>query len=118
MRKLILATLATVALGSAAVAQNYYPARPDFPGAKQFDPASPAFLGVGNNRSAAMGMTAGGAQPSKQDIARHKAYVQSLRQQQSYVGPTSASNAAAQDARLARNPPRLRAIRQNYARER
>jgi hypothetical protein len=81
MRKLILATLATMALGSAALAQNYYPPRPDFPGAKQFNAADPAFLGVGNNRSAAMGMTAGGAQPSKDEMAKHKAYVNSLRQQ-------------------------------------
>jgi hypothetical protein len=35
-----------------------------------------------------------------------------------YFGPTTAGNAAAQDARLAQNPSRLRAIRQNYARER
>jgi hypothetical protein len=81
MHKLILATLATVALGSAALAQTYmyYPPRPDFPGAKHFNPANPAFLGVGNNRSAAMGMTAGGAQPSKEELTRHKAYVESLR---------------------------------------
>jgi hypothetical protein len=83
MRKLILATFATVALGSAALAQTYaYPPRPDFPGAKQFDPADPAFLGVGNNRSAAMGMTASGAQPSKEELAKHKAYVESLRQEE------------------------------------
>jgi hypothetical protein len=37
---------------------------------------------------------------------------------QGYFGPTAAGNAAAQDARLAQNPSRLRAIRQNYARER
>jgi hypothetical protein len=80
MRKLILATLATVAFGSAALAQTY-PPRSDFPGAKQFNAADPAYLGVGNNRSAAMGMTAGGAKPSKEELARHKAYVQSLRQQ-------------------------------------
>jgi hypothetical protein len=81
MRKLILATLATVALGSAALAQSPYPPRPDFPGAKQFDPASPAYLGVGNNRNAAMGLSAGGAQPSKEELAKHKAYVESLRRQ-------------------------------------
>jgi hypothetical protein len=56
--------------------------RPDFPGAKQFDPADPAFLGVGSNRSAAMGMTAGGAKPSQEELAKHRAYVQSLRQQE------------------------------------
>jgi hypothetical protein len=55
--------------------------RPDFPGAKQFNPADPAFLGVGNNRSAAMGMTASGGSPSKEELARHKAYVESLRRQ-------------------------------------
>jgi hypothetical protein len=81
MRKLVLATLATIALGSAALAQTTHNPRPDFPGAKQFDPANPAYLGVGNNRSAAMGMTAGGAQPSKDEMAKHKAYVNSLRQQ-------------------------------------
>jgi hypothetical protein len=80
MRKLIVATLATVALGSAALAQSAYPPRPDFPGAKQFDPASPAYLGVGNNRSAAMGLSAG-AQPSKEELAKHRAYVESLRRQ-------------------------------------
>jgi hypothetical protein len=57
--------------------------RPDFPGAKDFDPASPAFLGAGNSRSAAQGMGAPGA-PSKEELARHKAYVESLRQQQGY----------------------------------
>jgi hypothetical protein len=29
-----------------------------------------------------MGMTAGGGKPSKEELARHKAYVQSLRQQE------------------------------------
>jgi hypothetical protein len=57
--------------------------RPDFPGAKQFDPANPAFLGAGNNRAAAMGMTAAGS-PSKEEMAKHKAYVESLRQQNGY----------------------------------
>jgi len=119
MRKLILATLTTVALASVAQAQTYYNSpRPDFPGARQFDPSRPAYLGVGNNRNAAMGLSASGAPPSKVDLARHKAYVQSLRQQQSYLGPTTPGNAAAQDAILARNPSRLKAIRQNYARAR
>jgi hypothetical protein len=35
-----------------------------------------------------------------------------------YFGPTSAGNAAAQDARLAQNPYALGRIRRNYARER
>jgi hypothetical protein len=35
-----------------------------------------------------------------------------------YFGPTSPGNAAAQDARLAQNPAALRALRQNFARER
>jgi hypothetical protein len=83
MRKLILATLATVALGSTALAQSaYYPPRPDFPGARQFDPADPAYLGVGNNKSAAAGLTAGGGKPSKEELAKHEAYVQSLRQRE------------------------------------
>jgi hypothetical protein len=83
MRKLILAVVATAALGSAALAQSPYPLRPDFPGARQqFDPADPAYLGVGNNRSAAMGLTAGGGQPSKEELAKHRAYVESLREQE------------------------------------
>jgi hypothetical protein len=57
--------------------------RPDFPGAKQFDPANPAFLGAGNNRAAALGMTGAGS-PSKEELAKHKAYVESLRQQKAY----------------------------------
>jgi opacity protein-like surface antigen len=79
MRKLILATLATVALGSAALAQTA--PRPDFPGAKQADPADPAYLGVGTDKSKTMGMTAGGSKPSKEELAKHKAYVESLRHQ-------------------------------------
>jgi hypothetical protein len=89
MRKLILTALASVALGSAALAQSPYPPRPDFPGAKQFDPASPAYLGVGNNRSAAMGLTAGGGQPSKEELAKHRAYVESLRRQSAQQNRTS-----------------------------
>jgi hypothetical protein len=83
MRKLILATLATVALGSAALAQTNSAPRPDFPGAKSFDPANPAFLGAGSNRNAAIGMTGAGS-PSKEEMAKHKAYVESLRQKQGY----------------------------------
>jgi hypothetical protein len=83
MPKLILATLATAALGSAALAQSpYYPPRPDLSGAWRFDPTDPAHLGVGNNRSAAMGLAAGAGKPSKEELAKHRAYVESLRRQE------------------------------------
>jgi hypothetical protein len=80
------------AVGSAQTLQprpwqrGYDPAaapRADFPSAKEFDPANPAFLGAGNSRSAAQGMGAPGA-PSKEEMAKHKSYVESLRQQQGY----------------------------------
>jgi hypothetical protein len=112
------AAVAALAIAPAMAIDEGFAPRPDFPGAKQSVNNAKTKM----HRSTSKSTSNRHAQHmrGKYHTSYYGAYSRGYGTYgyPSYFGPTTAGNAAAQDARLAQNPSRLRAIRQNYARER